>query len=297
MKLHHFCAGAAVSAALSPVVLIAGSAVGAGLCVAAACTLAGVAWGLAYAQDGRASAAAIETPVPDMTQDDDVQRSVSQLGERLSLQFCELDDELTQIRGIIASATNNLSGSLTDLESASTGQTKLLRDMVDELVSIVHGPELDEQSRELKEFAEESQAVVRRLLDAMEAGESTLGEESQHALAEMTDHIRAVNDRVVGKWRTIIEVSDRIREHVHTGIVSLQFEDLAGQLIEHVRRRQSAMHEAFEKWNAVVGTYRDAEALHDALQTLEAEFAVRFDGLSRKSVNQTSVATGSVDLF
>lgn len=295
MKLHHFCAGAAVSAALSPVVLIAGSAVGAGLCVAAACTLAGVAWGLAYAHDARPMP--VEMPAPDVAQDTAVQRSVSQLGERLSLQFCELDDELTQIRGIIASATNNLSGSLTDLESASTGQTKLLRDMVDELVSIVHGPELDEQSRELKQFAEESQAVVRRLLDAMEAGESTLGEESQHALAEMTDHIRAVNDRVVGKWRTIIEVSDRIREHVHTGIVSLQFEDLAGQLIEHVRRRQSAMHEAFEKWNAVVGTYRDAEALHDALQTLEAEFAVRFDGLSRKSVNQTSVATGSVDLF
>ncbi len=296
MKLHHFCAGSALSAALSPVLLIAGSTTGAGLSVAAACTLAGVAWGLAYAKESPPVSAA-DTPVPDSTRDDAVQRSVSQLGERLSLQFCELDDELTQIRGIIASATNNLSGSLTDLESASSGQTKLLRDMVDELVAIVHGPELDEQSVELKQFAEESQAVVRRLLDAMQAGESTLGEESQHALAEMTDHIRAVNDRVVGKWRTIIDVSDRIREHVHTGIVSLQFEDLAGQLIEHVRRRQSAMHEAFEKWNAVVGTYRDAEALHDALRNLEAEFEVRFDGLSRKSVNQTSVATGSVDLF
>ena len=38
---------AAVSAALSPVLLIMGSTAGAGLCVAAACTFAGVAWGLA----------------------------------------------------------------------------------------------------------------------------------------------------------------------------------------------------------------------------------------------------------
>lgn len=296
MKIHHFCAGSALSAALSPAFLIAGSTAGAGLCVAAACTLAGIAWGLAYARDHQTASETmvpVDVPLPDQ----DLQRSVSQLGERLSLQFCELDDELTQIRGIISSATDNLSCSLTDLESASTGQTRLLRDMVDELVGIVHGPELDEQSRELRRFAEESQAVIRRLLDTMEAGESALGEESQHALAEMTDHIRLVNDRVVGKWKTIIEVSDRIREHVHTGIVSLQFEDMAGQLIEHVRNRQAAMRDAFEKWNAVVGTYSDAEALHEALQRLEAEFAVRFDGLSRKSVSQTSVATGSVDLF
>ncbi len=297
MKLHQACAAAAASASLSPFLLLSGISAGAGLAVGVACTFAGVAWGLAISQQRQASLDEEKGSASTDAHLVAVQQSALQVGARVTSQFQELDEELTQIRGIISSATDNLSGSLKSLESASSGQTELLRDMVDELVSMVNGPEMDEQSRELRRFAEETQGIVNRLLDVMDSSGSPLGGESQTALVEMTDQIRAANERVVAKWRTIIEVSERIRSHVLTGIVSLQFEDMAGQLIEHVRRRQVAVQEAFQQLSAALGNYGDAPAFHEALRKLEAELDVRFDGLSRKSVSQTSVETGSVDLF
>lgn len=219
------------------------------------------------------------------------------VGEQLCAQFQALDEELTQVRGIIASATDTLSGSLTSLQTASTGQQQLLRDMVDELVSAVRGSEHEEQIREIRRFVEQTEQMIDKLVAAAEDPENAVAPDQQEVFVAMSDHVRAANERVVAKWRTIVEVSDRISSHVHTGIVSLQFEDMAGQLIEHVRRRQSTVEEAFQQLSLALGQYQDPQAFSEALRKVEEEIAQKFHGLSRKSVSQTTVETGSIDLF
>ncbi|MBI1397465.1 MAG: hypothetical protein GC151_15950 [Betaproteobacteria bacterium] len=223
--------------------------------------------------------------------------AAARVGERLCSQFARLDEDLTQVRGIIASATDTLSGSLTDLHTASSDQQQLLRDMVDELVNAVRGAEHDRQTEEIRRYTQKTEEIIDRLVTAIEAVDPSAIAGQQEAFAEMTGHMRDANDRVLEKWQTIVAVSERIRDHVQAGIVSLQFEDMAGQLIEHVRQRQNTVEDAFRQLSGVLGQCGDPAAFGESLRRLESEIVAKFDVLARKSVSQTSVETGSIDLF
>ncbi|MFT3736172.1 MAG: methyl-accepting chemotaxis protein [Rhodocyclaceae bacterium] len=111
---------------------------------------------------------------------------------------------------------------------------------------------------------------------------------SQHAVSDMWDTMGLLNDQVVTRSGAISGISERIDAHVKTGVVSLQFEDMAQQLLEHVRRRalllRNATDEIGRAWS--VGEPIDVERLKHS-----------FDAISHKSVSQTDVSSGSVVLF
>lgn len=92
-------------------------------------------------------------------------------------------------------------------------------------------------------------------------------------------------------------LSEQLREHVSTGIISLQFEDIAGQLIEHVRRRKAVVHELVSRLAAVVAEVRDPKAMKAQLSIIDSDAEVMVRSLARRPVQQTSMATGDIDLF
>lgn len=327
-----------------------------------------------------------------------VRLAATAIGDRVKQQFAALDADLGQVRSIINSATENLSGTFAGLQTEAAGQQQILRDLVDELVATVEGPEHEQQTVGIQRLSRETDDIVRRFVEVFRAmhdasgqishkfgrilgqfedavsklndpGERSLErhfsavrsaldavatpgvvqgpgsldfevrallkrvqafcdrvheqtarmevaiaqvnevvdsiprpdlesvEASRQAINGIWKQMRELNDRVVEKSTNVTQVSERIREHVYTGVVSLQFEDITGQLIEHVRRRNAAVEEAFGRLADALGHCADVTAMEAVLRHLDTDLDQRFEGLSHKAVNQTTVDTGSIDLF
>ena len=92
-------------------------------------------------------------------------------------------------------------------------------------------------------------------------------------------------------------LSQQLRDHVSSGIISLQFEDIASQLIEHVRRRKAVVHELVSRLATVVSEARDAKALKAQLSIIDSDAEAMVKSLAHRPVQQTSMATGEIDLF
>lgn len=109
-------------------------------------------------------------------------------------------------------------------------------------------------------------------------------------LGVMWDEMMALNNRVVEQSRQVTEISTRIEKHVHSGVVSLQFEDIAQQLIAQVRQRIAAIEQALPALNnAKVADTVNIDQIFSRMQ-----------GQLKKipnSVSQSSVDTGAVVLF
>jgi len=88
-----------------------------------------------------------------------------------------------------------------------------------------------------------------------------------------------------------------LREHFSTGISTLQFEDMASQLIEHVRRRKAVVHELVTRLSVAVEHCSDPLSLRDALSSMHTDAEVLFQSVSHKSVAQTDIDSGEIELF
>jgi methyl-accepting chemotaxis protein len=316
---------------------------------------------------------------------------------QLESQFGAVQRDLDQLKEIIGSATAQLSGSFTGLDSESAGQQQLLRDLVEQLIQVASGEEHQQQTAGIAHFASETEMIVDgfletirnmrdvsdtmaqnfrtmtdrvvsviRLLDdvneitsqtnllalnaaieaarAGEAGrgfavvadevrklsqrtdvfsnqirqqlsqiESAIGqvnqtvnavaatdiggaERSQQKMANMWGEMRVLNDHVVRQSSQITNISSRIRDHIHTGVLSLQFEDLSRQLVDHIQKRVDSLRQASGMLARSLAI-RDPQEANKAISHCKMEADVMFEAISHKSVNQTSVESGSVDLF
>lgn len=68
-------------------------------------------------------------------------------------------------------------------------------------------------------------------------------EKSRGDADHMWAEIKLLNERVVAKSNKVTDLTLHIQNHVRTRVVSLQFEDMATQLVAHVQRRARAISE------------------------------------------------------
>ena len=114
---------------------------------------------------------------------------------------------------------------------------------------------------------------------------------SEHDVSNMWQEMATLNTNVMANSQHITDISKRIEQHVYTGVVSLQFEDIAQQLIVQLQGRLSALNSALQHLhNIAAGNGGNASSIISALQQGVAN-------LSQHSITQSNVNTGSVDLF
>ncbi len=114
---------------------------------------------------------------------------------------------------------------------------------------------------------------------------------SQDAVSTMWTDMENLNERVVAQSGKVQEISARIDKHVHTGVVSLQFEDIAQQLIVQIERRISALENCAKQLHLLnQGGEQDVQQVVQILRD-------QVRNLSQSSITQATVNTGSVDLF
>jgi methyl-accepting chemotaxis protein len=139
-------------------------------------------------------------------------------------------------------------------------------------------------------IAEIEQAVAQlgNGVSSLVSADSSQADQSRQSMASIWQTMQELNTRIMTRSTDINDISERINAHVHTGVVSLQFEDISRQLIEHIRKRAELLRNATDKigqaWSA--DTALDAEDIRRS-----------FEAVAHKSVEQKNVNSGSIDLF
>lgn len=165
----------------------------------------------------------------------------------------------------------------------------------------------EEFNQRIKQKIEATEAKITDSMTSLEAATNIDLEESQDAKEAMDTlwgELSTMHTLVMNQSEHIEQLSHRIQALVMEGILSLQFEDIARQLIEHINQRVVTINKFVE---SLLGGYLDfsknhsAQIRNDLQQSLSAEFNAARHQLatisSTKAVQQTSMDQGDVDLF
>ena len=106
-------------------------------------------------------------------------------------QFCAFNKTLNQIQELVTSATTKLSNSLFGLEEDSSNQQKMLRQLVNQLVSVATGKEFSEQTAGLHSFVEQTESVIQQFVETVSDNNQSRSEISTNFNA-MREHVNAV---------------------------------------------------------------------------------------------------------
>lgn len=151
-------------------------------------------------------------------------------------------------------------------------------------------------SEDTRQIIEAIQTVSSRV-DSISNYDLDQAYESRDQVEQIFQSITELNTSVVGKTQTVSEISEGIRDHIQTGVISLQFEDITSQLLEHIRNRIYTIRKLSIQLTSSISSVDDQRALTNALDEIRRESALEMEHLSRSVVQQQSVETGSVDLF
>ncbi|MFK5985170.1 MAG: methyl-accepting chemotaxis protein [Pseudomonadota bacterium] len=108
-----------------------------------------------------------------------------------------------------------------------------------------------------------------------------------------------LNEKVSSQSSYISELSEKIQHHVSIGVISLQFEDMSTQLLEHIEKRIAVIEQYANDLlkNSQPGAAEECEQNVLRLNRVVAKYRQLLEQLSDKAVTSTSVNTGDVDLF
>ncbi|MBI4755097.1 MAG: hypothetical protein HY778_06675 [Betaproteobacteria bacterium] len=130
-----------------------------------------------------------------------------------------------------------------------------------------------------------------------------VAERSQDNVTRMWQEIALLNQQATTHFRNIAELSARIHRLVLDGILSVQFEDIANQLLVQALTRIEALEDYHRQMAAIEhnGNEQVAAARMQAritgLRALQQDSSARLASFSGHSVRQTSVDPGTVELF
>ena len=121
--------------------------------------------------------------------------------------------------------------------------------------------------------------------------------DSRNQVDAIWNSITELNERAVDRTRSATNISNDVRDHVSTGVISLQFEDIVSQLVQNIRKRVHVLKNLSIQLTGCVSSLEDHRALGSMLEELEKETRAAFDTLGESSVKQQNVDTGDVELF
>lgn len=163
----------------------------------------------------------------------------------------------------------------------------------------------DEFNQRIRTKVESTEENLKRSAQYLESATNVNFEESvaaKDAMVTLGDELSGMHDMVSKQSNHIEELSHSIQKLVRDGILSLQFEDIARQLIEHINDRVNIINtfvEGLMEGYLEFSNTHTQEIRQDLKDALEARLDAakqELQGLS-KAVQQTNMNQGDVDLF
>jgi len=168
-----------------------------------------------------------------------------------------------------------------------------------------HSTELNEKIREQVKQVKSRSTEVRKVVGDMASNDMTVAIQTKSQLEAIMAQLNEVNDSVAGSLQEVSTLTKQIDEDVATAVRSLQFEDIAGQLVDHTSRHLeksehylAALKEQVEELSCgrdeSPSQYRARLVrIHETLSTLRQSWQTD----KAKPVEQQSMQEGTVVLF
>lgn len=163
-------------------------------------------------------------------------------------------------------------------------------------------------SDQIRSLIMQTQQTIEKVsinVGEMADADMSSAKQAQSQVTEMWQEMAALNDGATSQASTIADLSITIQSHVMSGIISLQFEDIARQLVDHISNRSEHL-EGFV--NALIALHFEQSDFEQQVEHFETRLSdlqkiinnaknnfVEID--TNKPVDQEGVDTGSVDLF
>ena len=253
----------------------------------------------------RYSAIADKTVSELMTQLQDVHAASNVLSQNFSginEDFKEVMSYLSDINDI--NSQTNLLALNAAIEAARAGEAGRGFSVVADEVRAL-SVRTDEFNQRIKQKIEATESKITHSLASLESvTKIDLKEsiQSKESMDNLQNELSNMHNLVITQSKHIEDLSHRIQQLVRDGILSLQFEDISRQLIEHINQRVNMLNDRLDGlMNAYIAFNNSRhENIRQQLQeSLKAELAQAKQDLSSisKAVQQTTMDQGSVDLF
>ena len=165
-------------------------------------------------------------------------------------------------------------------------------------------------SKDSKRFSDKLTELVRKtakgmqetrtIMNDMSSADMTIALQAKARVDDMLAQVGSMNQELEGRVVEIDRIASTINGSVAQAIISLQFEDIVRQLLEHVADRIDLVGKAAIdalSFDTAAEPEAALDSLNDAIGATADVLEQRLAAARRKPGTQTSVESGSVDLF
>ena len=150
---------------------------------------------------------------------------------------------------------------------------------------------------------ESTMIEVEHSIERVSTLDMSVANTSRINMGQMRRELENLNTAASDQTRRIVDVSGQVQALLMEGIVSLQFDDLVKQLLDHIKQRADVLEHHLDSLYAVQRDPGERDGLSRfkkriaSLSQIVSQSRAQIEGLDQKKVQQSNLHAGSVDLF
>ena len=236
----------------------------------------------------------------------------SKVGMQLVGMMDDIIAKVGRILGVLAeiesiSKQTNLLALNAAIEAARAGEAgRGFAVVADEVRNLSNrSSQFSNQIREHMDDVNVSVLAAEQAINGMASKDMNFALNSKTRVDGMLETVKQINNNMSNTADELSGIAGQVEKEVHVAITSLQFQDLATQVLSHVNGRIDSMKSIMDSIACIslIETQHNADGLHDFNQHLNHfkqaidEAAELIEKAKHNPVSQTNMGSGDIELF